>query len=162
MDPYLEPHWLDVHTKLVAYAADALNRVLPATLVARTEERVAIESEWEGSRAIGPDVRVFSPASADPRTSKSGAAVDAPFKLVVEVDPVIERFIRILDDSGRLVTVIEFSRWGKQDGPVGLPRFRLTLPEPCSRGLLGLRELAPAHRPAELRDGPGHRRRAAA
>lgn len=109
MDPYLEPHWLDVHTKLVTYAADELNRLLPETLVARTEERVAVESDWEGGRTIGPDVRVFSPASADPTPPAwSGAIVDAPFKLVVELDPVIERFIRILDESGRLVTVIEF------------------------------------------------------
>jgi hypothetical protein len=109
MDPYLEPHWLDVHTKLVTYAADELNRILPESLVARTEERVAVESEWENGRTIGPDVRVFAPASADPgSTPGSGAAVDAPFKLVVELDPVIERFIRILDESGQLITVIEF------------------------------------------------------
>jgi hypothetical protein len=118
MDPYLEPHWLDVHTKLVTYAADELNRVLPETLVARTEERVAVESDWEGGRAIGPDVRVFSPASSDPATpAAAGIGVDAPFKLVVELDPVIERFIRILDESGRLVTVIEFisptNKWGQ-------------------------------------------------
>jgi len=78
MDPYLERHWLDVHTKLVAYAADELNRVLPETLVARTEERVAVESDWEGSRKIGPEVRVFSPASADPTTPRSAVRVDAP------------------------------------------------------------------------------------
>ncbi|HVR75109.1 MAG TPA: DUF4058 family protein, partial [Planctomycetota bacterium] len=124
MDPYLEPHWLDVHTKLVAYAADELNRVLPPTLVARTEERVAVESEWEVGRTIGPDVRVFSPASADPANAdRSGATVDAPFKLVVELDPVIERFIRILDESGQLVTVIEFisptNKWGQ-----GLEAYR--------------------------------------
>jgi len=44
MDPYLEAHWLDVHSRLVAYAADALNEVLPETLVARMEERVAVEA----------------------------------------------------------------------------------------------------------------------
>ena len=108
MDPYLEPHWLDVHTKLVTYAADELNRVLPETLVARTDERVAVESDWGYGKTLGPDVRVFSPASADPTTGGSGPALDAPFKLVVESEPVIERFIRILDESGRLVTVIEF------------------------------------------------------
>jgi hypothetical protein len=124
MDPYLEPHWLDVYTKLVTYAADELNRVLPETLVARTEERVAVESDWDGGRAIGPDIRVFSPASSDPATSTaSGIGVDAPFKLVVELDPVIERFIRILDESGRLVTVIEFISPTNKGGQ-GLEAYR--------------------------------------
>ena len=31
MDPYLEPHWPDVHTKVVTYAADELNTRLPRT-----------------------------------------------------------------------------------------------------------------------------------
>ncbi|MBI4607089.1 MAG: DUF4058 family protein [Planctomycetes bacterium] len=123
MDPYLEPHWLDVHTKLVTYAADELNRVLPETLVARTEERVAVESDWDGGRRIGSDVRVFSPASADPTAGGSGVAVDAPFKLVLELDPVIERFIRILDASGRLVTVIEFLSPTNKSGQ-GLEAYR--------------------------------------
>lgn len=121
MDPYLERHWLDVHTKLVAYAADELNRVLPETLVARTEERVAVESDGVLGRMIGPDVRVFSPASAD--ASDAGPAVDAPFKLVLDLDPVIERFIRILDESGQLVTVIEFISPTNKSGP-GLEAYR--------------------------------------
>lgn len=110
MDPYLEPHWLDVHTRLVTYAADELNRVLPQTLVARAEERVAVESEWDDpavARFVGPDVRVSSPASADAEP-EAGPAIEAPFKLVYEVEPVTERFIRIIDASGQLVTVIEF------------------------------------------------------
>ena len=44
MDPYLERHWLDVHARLVTYAADALNGVLPPDLIARTEERLVVES----------------------------------------------------------------------------------------------------------------------
>lgn len=47
MDPYLERHWPDVHTKLVTYAADALNASLPPELIARTQERIAIESDAE-------------------------------------------------------------------------------------------------------------------
>ena len=38
MDPYLEPFWLDVHARLVTYAADALAEQLPEDLVASTEE----------------------------------------------------------------------------------------------------------------------------
>jgi len=86
-----------------------LNRVLPASLVARTEERVAVESDYDDrQREIGPDVRVFAPASSDAASGSSEVAIDAPFKLVVALDPVIERFIRILDQSGRLITVVEF------------------------------------------------------
>jgi hypothetical protein len=109
MDPYLERHWLDVHTKLVAYAADELNRVLPETLVARTEERVAVESDYDDQhREIGPDVRVFAPASSDTAAASAEVVIDAPFKLVVALDPLIERFIKILDQSGQLKTVVEF------------------------------------------------------
>lgn len=108
MDPYLERHWLDVHAALVAETRRELNRVLPEGLVARVEERVAVESNEEVFRRIGPDVRVFSPASADRATDTGTILIDAPYKLVVEMDPIIERFIRILDDSGQLVTVIEF------------------------------------------------------
>src|SRR5829696_9182504 len=100
MDPYLEPHWLDVHSKLAAYAADELNRVLPQSLVARVEERVAIETDWDAARLVGPDVRVFSPASAAAGASAPGAAAavaDAPFKLLVDLEPVIQRFVRIID-----------------------------------------------------------------
>jgi|SRR5579863_8473191 len=108
MDPYLEPHWLDVHTSLVAEARRALNRSLPAALVARVEERVAIESDEDVFRRISPDVWVFSPSTADPLEGAGGTVIDAPYKLVVELDPVIERFIRIFDDAGELITVVEF------------------------------------------------------
>jgi hypothetical protein len=62
MDPYLEAH-------------------LPDSLVARTEERVAAESEEGTTRSMGR---------------------------LAEYDPITERFIRIMDETGRLVTVIEF------------------------------------------------------
>src|SRR5207302_3594168 len=58
MDPYLEPHWLDVHTSLVSGARDALNQRLPDDLIASAEERVAVEGE-EADRLWGPDVQVF-------------------------------------------------------------------------------------------------------
>jgi hypothetical protein len=108
MDPYLEPHWLDVHSALVIEARRALNRTLPSGLVARVEERVAIESEEGAWRAAGPDVRVFAPAQHHPTEAQAAITLDAPYRLVVELDPVIERFIRVLDDSGELITVIEF------------------------------------------------------
>jgi hypothetical protein len=52
MDPYLEPHWLDVRTSLVAATRRALNVDLPSDLVARVEERVAVESEDNSDRRL--------------------------------------------------------------------------------------------------------------
>ena len=108
MDPYLEPHWLDVHTSLVAETRRDLNKTLPKGLVARVEERVAVESSEDTFRRVGPDVRVFAPEASGEIASEGGTAIEAPFKLVLELDPIIERYIRILDDAGHLVTVIEF------------------------------------------------------
>jgi hypothetical protein len=65
MDPYLEPHWLDVHTKLVAYAADDLNAQMPDALFARTEERVAVESGADEPHRLAPDVRVLEAVERD-------------------------------------------------------------------------------------------------
>ena len=66
MDPYLESHWLDVHSSLVTSARDALNEQLPDDLVASVEERIAVESEGGTDRLISPDVRVFEPERQGP------------------------------------------------------------------------------------------------
>ncbi len=108
MDPYLEPHWRDVQTKLVAYSADKLNVLLPDRLVTRTQARVAVESEVRDFSRIGPNLRVFSPLMADPEKMGDRIIIDAPFRRVVEYDPITERFIRIIDETGQLITVIEF------------------------------------------------------
>jgi hypothetical protein len=108
MDPYVEPHWEDVHTSLIGDTRRALNRSLPQGLVARVEERVAVEADDQRSRRIAPDVRVFSPSTADPNEGAGGVVIEAPFKLVVDLDPILERFIRIIDQDGTLITVIEF------------------------------------------------------
>ena len=112
MDPYLERHWLPVHTQLVGAASRALNRRLPADLVARPQERVGIEAEdGEGSppgyrRLVEPDTRVFDRSESE---GAAGGTLTAPFKLVLSDEPVTERFVRVLTAAGeRLVTVIEF------------------------------------------------------
>ncbi len=53
MDPYLEQRWLGVHSSLTTYAGDALNRLLPPGLLARSEERAIVSSDDEELRAIG-------------------------------------------------------------------------------------------------------------
>jgi hypothetical protein len=108
MDPYVEPHWRDVHTTFMGDARRILNRSLPPGLIARVEERIAVESGDDYTHGIGPDVRVFSPSTSDPNEGKGGVVIDAPFKLVVDLDPLIERSIRIIDEGGTLITVIEF------------------------------------------------------
>ena len=111
MDPFLERHWPDLHTKLVAYAADALNGSLPEDLIARSEERVGIESDGEAPRGVAPDVRVLEAVGAQAgEGSAQGDGVGlAPYRLVAMLEPITERFIEIVDPTGRrLITVIEF------------------------------------------------------
>lgn len=123
MDPYVEPHWRDVHTALISDARRHLNQNLPKGLVARVEERIAVESDDDYARGLSPDVRVFSPSTADPDEGRDGIVIEAPFKLVVDLDPIIERYVRILDDAGTLITVIEFlSPTNKRDP--GLDKYR--------------------------------------
>jgi hypothetical protein len=72
---------------------------------------------------LGPDVRVFSPASADPENGASGIVIEAPYKLVLELDPIIERFIRIIDEAGELITTIELISPTNKRHP-GLAKYR--------------------------------------
>lgn len=111
MDPYLEQHGRDVHTHLIAYACDALNAGLPSDLVARSEERVAVEAPDQPLQVMYPDVNVkenadtFAPSSG----GVSGVAVAEPVVMEVLDDVATERFIHILDVAGsRVITVIEF------------------------------------------------------
>src|SRR5687767_1593445 len=126
MDPYLEPHWLDVHSSLATSARDALNRQLPDDLVASVEERVAIEADAGSDLIYGPDVRITEPPA--PLTTlveePAGGIVVAPYRLVAQVEPVTERSVQITEaGTERLVTVIEFvSPSNKRGG--GLQAFR--------------------------------------
>jgi hypothetical protein len=123
MDPFLEPHWLDIHGRLPAYAADALSEYLPNDLVASIEERVAIQSESGVQRVYGP---VYEPPAAERRTFIEEPAVgviDAPFRLVIEMDPITERSVRIVEvGTERLITVIEFLSPTNKQAP-GLQKF---------------------------------------
>lgn len=116
MDPYLEKHWLDVHSTFITFCKSALNRVLPPDLVARSEERLAIDaSEWSDAHGLRPDVRVFKPGIAT--EDSGGIALEAPFKLVLDLEPATESFIRIITPGDeRVVTIIELvSPWNKRE-----------------------------------------------
>src|SRR5205085_1707956 len=72
MDPYLEQHWGDVHSSLVIYARNQLQKVLPKDLRARVEERVVVTGLGR-PRSFFPDVRVIE-TERTARRPLSGAA----------------------------------------------------------------------------------------
>lgn len=109
MDPYLESHWGDVHTSLVTYARDRLNKMLPRDLRARVEERVVVEAPEE-ERRIVPDVRIHQLESAGTKRGRMASGVATADPVVVLLDEeTVERFIEIRDASKKhqVVTVIE-------------------------------------------------------
>jgi hypothetical protein len=112
MDPYLESHWGDVHTRLVIYSSDQLRARLPRDLRARVEERVFVETEDVRQRSIYPDVRaVERPAnqSIARDEAKSAVAVCEPIIVRVQDEAKTETFLEIREVSGgRVITVIEF------------------------------------------------------
>jgi hypothetical protein len=108
LDPYLEAHWRDVHTRLMVYSVDAIQEQLPGDLFARVEEGVQIDLDTD-TRTVSPDVQVVESGSG---WSNGGAGAIAALAepMVVPLDePVTERHIEICDRSsgGRVVTVIE-------------------------------------------------------
>jgi hypothetical protein len=112
MDPYLERHWGDVHTRLVMYACDQLQAALPESLLARVEERIYVENEVAPTRPIIPDVRVIEHGqpAAGAVAILDDVQVAEPFVLHMDNEPVTETFIEIREvGSGhRVITVIEF------------------------------------------------------
>jgi hypothetical protein len=123
MDPYLEAHWRDVHARLIIYASDALQAVLPGSLRARVEERVLLETPLGfGDHPLYPDVRVVEYTfrrDSEARPEK-GTAVTEPLLIDVEPDPAIETLLEIIDvaSGNKIITVIEFlSPSNKSPGP---------------------------------------------
>jgi len=110
MDPYLERHWGDVHTRLVTYASDQLQKLLPKDLRARVEERVVV-SQWDRPRSVYPDVRIIETERISRRRGNGGASVAIAEPLVIELadEHETQRFIEIREVSSdsRLVTVLE-------------------------------------------------------
>jgi hypothetical protein len=110
MNPYLEDHWQDVHTRLTMYAADQIQDRLPKDLVARAEEQVAIDEEGR-SGSLRPDVKVVEPAKlhepAPAYAAAGGPDIPAATPFVVLLEPDVHRWVEILDAGGRLITVIE-------------------------------------------------------
>jgi hypothetical protein len=139
MDPYLEPHWLDVHSSMAVEARNALNVTLPDDLIASVEERTAIASadDEDVEHGYRPDVLTFEPPAGADRAVEldGGVVVFAPYKLVVELEPATERPVRIVEaGTERLVTVVEFVSPSNKVGR-GLREFRRKRRELLSSGV---------------------------
>ncbi|MBI4612707.1 MAG: DUF4058 family protein, partial [Planctomycetes bacterium] len=107
MDPYLESDsWRDVHSHFITYLSDDLNGVLGSNYVARTGERVVVESAAEQLRGILPDVHVVRR-----RPEGGGIAVaehTEPVRVRIEEFEFREPWLEIRDRRGTtVVTVVE-------------------------------------------------------
>jgi hypothetical protein len=137
MDPYLERHWEDVHTRLIGYVADALQPQLSEDLIARMEEKVYVEDEGE-TRLRKPDVRVVE--SLKPWEPDSGAiataVLDEPMLLEPLGDPIRQRSVLIYDSIGnRIITAIEIlGPWNKSPR-TGVARYLLRRTKHINDGL---------------------------
>jgi hypothetical protein len=119
MDPYMESRWRDVHASLIAYTRDALQPQLPDDLVARIEENVHLDVAGHEVAHRNPDVFVVeSPVPWETRVQGGASAANEPIVLEADMDPLVERHIEIVDQSGgRVITAIEIlSPWNKLEG----------------------------------------------
>ena len=113
MDPYLEPYWSDIHTRLITYICEALQPCLPESLFAQAEESVLVDESIEGEtrlRWMVPDVALVSEPGAGNHPLEVGEGVSVVAEpLIIEYAPETHRWVEImdLDSGGRVVTVIE-------------------------------------------------------
>jgi hypothetical protein len=129
MDPYLEAHWGDIHTRLVTYAADQLQLQLPPDLFARVEEYLAVEMEEDGKgRGYYPDVRVSQQqgdGAAGPTPQPSSAvAIAEPVIIALPSEPPTLRSIRIYDRNNRVFTAVEILSPANKIGEAGRKAYR--------------------------------------
>ena len=131
MDPWLELHWRDVHSRLIIYIANQIQRQLPEPLVARAEEDVMVDIDEHPAGRVRPDVQVLQER---PRgtAEEGGVATLAPPVAMTEPwmvrapGPEVDRRVEIIDPSsgGRVITAIEvLSPSNKLPGPAQL-RYR--------------------------------------
>src|SRR6266446_561390 len=128
MDPWLELHWRDVHSSLIIYIRNQIQRQLPEPLVARAEEDVMVDIDEHPAGRVRPDVQVLEErprASAEEggiATLSLPVAMTEPW-LVRAPEPEVDRRVEIIDPSsgGRVITAIEvLSPSNKLPGPAQL------------------------------------------
>jgi len=121
MDPYLEVRWGDVHTSLITYARDQLQRQMPPELRVRVEEHVTVQIAGSGNghparrHGFYPDVRVVEhPAGTGTQPASTPAegavAVLEPLVVPLELEQQTQRSLQIIDthSGNRVVTALEF------------------------------------------------------
>ncbi len=144
MDPYLETHWGDVHSRLVIYSSDMLNRFLLGGLLARSEERTVDAAEDDYLRGIGPDVSMveLQPDVLRWETGSSSVTVADAVCVKLPDREFRQHFLEIRDvrSGGRVITVVEFvSPTNKRPGD-GLNKYRQK-PLECREGDVNLVEI---------------------
>ncbi|MBI3467684.1 MAG: DUF4058 family protein [Planctomycetes bacterium] len=144
MDPYLEPFWGDVHHRLITYACDQLQGLLPGHLRARVEERVFVESPDARNRGFYPDVRIVErPRRRAAETEPiPGVAIAEPLRIRIQDEEMTQGYIEIIDIASgrRVVTVIEvLSPSNKVPGP-GRELYQQKQQE-CKQGGVNLVEI---------------------
>ena len=111
MDPYLESHWRDVHHRLITYASDALQELLPPDL------RCASGRAYRHGKAEGPgnplfpDLRVIASPGQGPGPVVGVVRMPGSDAILVDVEreQLTEGYIEIIDagSGNRIVTIIE-------------------------------------------------------
>lgn len=126
MDPYLEPFWGDIHSRLVIYACDRLQTRIPRDLKCRVQERVFLESVEGAGRSMHPDIRVLERASpAAPGPSTGGVQTAEPLILELQDEEITETFIEIIDaaSGNRVITVVEFLSLSNKSSGEGRDKY---------------------------------------
>ena len=110
LDPYVEPFWSGIHTRMIVALCDQLTGQLPEGLWADVEETVVVEVTPEERTYVKPDAAIFDAQPWDPKNQaqESGIAVAEP----LVVDDCLEqkdREILIIDTTtgDSVVTAIE-------------------------------------------------------
>jgi len=128
MDPFLERHWQDVHSRFMVYASTFLNRQLPAELLARVEESLAVETDDVRTRTIYPDISVVEqPTSfAGQQSEPANVAVADPFEVPLPMEAPPQRRLEIIDSGSgnRIVTVIELLSPVNKNMPTGRAAYQ--------------------------------------
>lgn len=127
VDPYLEQHWGDIHTRLMVYVCDQVDEQLPGDLQARVEESVMVDEE-ERSRTIYPDVRVIEQPDSQIGVKPSDATVAVAVPCIVPIpdEHPTQRHVEIVDtNSGnRVITAIELLSPANKTDEAGRRAYR--------------------------------------
>ena len=127
LDPYLEPFWSGVHTRMASLLCNQIQSQLPEGLWADVEETVTVSGEANDGLHLRPDVGVFDQGSQVPDGSgESGDLLTIAEPLVIaEPLEVTERTVVIVDTTSgdRVVTAIEMLSPANKVGVKGRIRY---------------------------------------